>query len=56
MIYEVTFTNQTGAIERSRYFDTLRAAKNWAKWLRKQTFVAATQVWQGGSGGIRVEG
>ena len=56
MIYGVTFTNQAGAIERSGYFDTVGAAKKFAKWLRTRKFVVATQVWQGGSGGIRVEG
>lgn len=56
MIYEVTFTNQTGAVERSRYFETVRAARTWAKWLSKQKFCAETQIWRGGSGGERVEG
>lgn len=56
MIYEVTFTNQTGAVERSAYFETERKAKNWAKWLRTKSFVVATQVWRGGAGCERVEG
>lgn len=54
MIYEVTFTNQTGAVEKSRYFDTLRAAKKWAKWLGTQKFVQATHLWRGGEGAERL--
>lgn len=54
--YTVTFTNKSsGLVEVSRYFNTKRAALNWAKWLRKQSFVTETAVFEGPAGGNMIE-
>ena len=56
MIYTVTFTNRfSGLVEKSRYFNTKRAALNWAKWLRTQSFAAETAVFCGAAGEELVE-
>ena len=56
MTYTVTFTNRfTGLVEISRYFNTKRAALNWAKWLRTQNFVTETAVFLGQAGEELVE-
>ena len=56
MTYTVTFTARaTGLVEKSRYFNTKRAALNWAKWLRTQKFVADTAVFVGDAGCELVE-
>ncbi len=53
--YTVTFYGITdGNQEVSRHFDTIRAAKNWAKWLATQTWASGVQVWKGGVGGEMV--
>jgi hypothetical protein len=51
-IYTVTFTNkQTGEREISRYFQTLRAARNLAKWLNTTNFATCATIYKGGAGG-----
>ena len=54
-ILEVTFKNAQGEHCRSRLFDTLRAARNWMKWLSKQRFVTAVYLYRGGAGGELLE-
>jgi hypothetical protein len=52
----VTFTNKfSGLVEVSRYFNTKRAALNWAKWLRGQSFVTETAVFAGPAGGDLIQ-
>lgn len=53
-IYAVEFLNQQGEREISRYFETLRAARSWIKWLRAQRFVASARIMRGGPGGEEV--
>jgi hypothetical protein len=38
----------------SRYFNTLRAARNWAKFLRSQSYIQEVAIHRGGPGGERV--
>jgi hypothetical protein len=35
----------------SRYFSTVRAARNWARFLRSQSYVADVAIHRGGPGG-----
>lgn len=49
--YETTFVNASGIVERSRLFQTIRAARTWAKWLAKQKFVQSVSIYKGGAGG-----
>jgi hypothetical protein len=54
--YTVTFLDSnTGNWEVSRYFRTVRAARNWAKWLRTTNFVTEAAVYRGPAGGERIE-
>jgi hypothetical protein len=46
-MYSVTFQNQDGVETLSRYFETVKAARNWVKWLRKQRFVAQVSLYRG---------
>ena len=56
MTYTVTFTNRfSGLVEVSCYFNTKRAAMNWAKWLRVQSFVVETAVFAGPAGGDLIQ-
>ena len=49
--YTVTFTHkQTGNVEISRIFETLRAARNWAKWLNSTNFATCATIYKGGVG------
>jgi hypothetical protein len=38
----------------SRYFSTVRAARNWARFLRSQSYIAEVAIHRGGSGGERL--
>jgi len=55
-LYVVTFDDATGSDIRSRVFQTVRAARNWARFLRSQHYVTAATIWRGQPGGERVEG
>ena len=51
--YSVEFLSpETNAIVVSRYFQTLKGARNWAKWCRK-TF-SQVRIMKGGPGGMEV--
>lgn len=39
----------------SRYFETLRAARSWARRLEKQAYVFEVAIHRGGQGGERVK-
>jgi hypothetical protein len=47
----VTFRNTDGQETVSRYFDSIKAARKWAKWLSSQSFAAAVRIMRGGPGG-----
>jgi len=50
--YTVTFTNaETGEQTVSRIFQTLRAARNWAKWINTTNFATCATIYKGGAGG-----
>ncbi len=51
----VTFTNTDGQETVSRFFQTLRAARKWAKWLSAQKFAANVRIMRGGPGGEPVQ-
>jgi hypothetical protein len=53
-IYSITFKNAAGSWEHSRYTETLRAARNWAKWLASKSYVCDVAIHRGGHGGERV--
>ena len=55
MVYAVEVTvSATGVREISRFFNTIAAARKWAKWCRKQSFVSAARIMAGGAGGMEV--
>jgi hypothetical protein len=51
----VTFTNTDGNETVSRFFQTIRAARKWAKWLASQHYAANVRIMRGGSGGEPVQ-
>ena len=56
MTYSVSFVNsQSSLSELSRFFNTKKAALNWAAWLRGHSFVAETSVYRGELGGELIE-
>lgn len=50
----VSFRNVDGEWSLSRYFQTLRAARSWARWLASQGHVHEVAIHRGGQGGERV--
>jgi hypothetical protein len=52
--YAVTFQDHAGIETVSRFFDTIKAARKWAKWLGQQRFANAVRIMQGGAGGMQV--
>jgi hypothetical protein len=54
-ILSVSFLNaNSGNWELSRYFQTVRAARRWARWLSTQSHVTEVAVHRGGAGGERL--
>lgn len=51
----VTFTNNEGQETLSRFFQTIRAARKWAKWLSGQNYAANVRIMRGGPGGEPVQ-
>lgn len=51
----VTFTNTDGQETLSRFFQTIRAARKWAKWLSDQKFATNVRIMRGGPGGEPVQ-
>jgi len=51
----VTFTNTDGNETVSRFFQTLRAARKWAKWLASQAWAANVRIMRCGPGGEPVQ-
>jgi hypothetical protein len=49
--FEVTFKDQAGEWQRSRLFQTICAARTWARWLSGKSFVADVAIHRGGAGG-----
>ena len=55
MIYAVELTiAATGERQISRLFQTIAAARKWAKWLRTLHYVASARIMAGGAGGMEV--
>jgi hypothetical protein len=54
-IYAVTAIYADGQEQVSRFFDTLRAARKWAKWLASQDFARQVRIMAGGAGGMEVK-
>ncbi len=50
----VFLLNASGEWLLSRHFSTVRAARNWAKWLRTQSYAKDVAVYRGGQGGERL--
>ncbi len=50
----VTFRNTDGNETVSRFFDTLKAARKWAKWLSAQRHATNVRIMRGGAGGEQV--
>jgi hypothetical protein len=56
MTYSVAIVSrQSGLSETSRFFNTKKAALNWARFLRTLGNVAETAVYQGHPGGVLIE-
>jgi hypothetical protein len=50
----VTFIDANGVFQISRICETLRAARNWARFLKRQAYVTEIVMYRGGVGGERV--
>jgi hypothetical protein len=50
-IYAVEITTNLRGTEISRYFQTIHAARKWAKWLSSQSYCAGVRILRGGMGG-----
>lgn len=53
-LLSVSFVDATGEWQLSRYFETLRAARNWARMLASKSYVREVAIHRGGQGGERV--
>lgn len=54
--YAVTLTTEAEPTEQvSRFFQTLRAARRWQKWLREKSYVRSSRILRGGAGGEEVK-
>lgn len=52
MLYEVCFYHTTtGEHTRSRIFQTIKAARKWAKWLASFDYASRVEIFKGGAGG-----
>jgi len=45
--YTVSFRHADGVEHVSRFFRTVKAARNWAKWLETQQWVEVVTIWRG---------
>lgn len=54
-LYTVSFLHTDGSFQVSRHFQTKRAARAWAKWLRTTRFVTKTFLYEGPAGGDLLE-
>jgi len=54
-MFTVSFLHQNGQREVSRYFQSLSAARKWAKWMRTQKWVVRTFLYRGQEGGELLE-
>ena len=53
-IYAVQSRVVGGSWEHSRYFNTVRAARSWARWLMTRPYVVDVKIARGGHGGEAV--
>jgi hypothetical protein len=53
-LLSVSFADANGVWSVSRYFNTIRAARRWAKWLSGHSYVREVAIHRGGQGGERV--
>ena len=44
-MYTVTFADTQNVQQISHYFQTIKAARSWAKWLSKQRFAKDVKIW-----------
>ncbi len=49
-MYSVTFKNTDGQETFSHCFETVKAARNWVKWLAKQRFTTEVSLYRGQPG------
>ena len=55
-MYTVTFQDaNTQREEISQYFETIRAARKWAKWLRSQNWTCTVAIYRGQAGAMLIE-
>lgn len=54
-MYTVTFQNLQCNVEVSRYFETVKAARKWAKWLQAQTWTRQVAIYRGQAGEMLLE-
>jgi len=53
-LFAVSFIDLNGVEQYSRICQSVRVARNWAKWIAKQNFATEARVWRGAPGGERV--
>ena len=54
-LYTVSFLHSDGTQHVSRFFQTLAAARKWAKWLRTTRFAVKTFLYEGPAGANLLE-
>ena len=54
-MYTVTFTDVNGNEQISRYFETIRAARTWTKWLFSQKWQRQVSIYRGQAGEMLLE-
>lgn len=55
MTYTVTFIHTDGSNQVSRYFETVKAARKWIKWMLQQSFVTEVSLYRGNAGEELIE-
>jgi hypothetical protein len=54
-MYTVTFQDQSQVEQISRFFETIKAARKWAKWLAGKPFVSLVSIYRGQAGEMLLE-
>jgi hypothetical protein len=54
-MYTVTFQDENQTEQVSRFFETVRAARKWARWLGQQSFTRTVSLYRGQAGEELIE-
>lgn len=54
-LFQIFFSEVNGSAQAGRIFQTLRAARTYAKYLAKAGYASDVKIYQGGAGGMLVK-